>query len=73
MWTKTNLYAWTHSEHGWVICKWWTLTGLKNIYYSTYVDRESLEKGINTATFTSLKEAKESFTHQQEACTIHES
>lgn len=62
MWIKTNLYAWTHSEHDWIIAKWWTLTHPKHTYYSTYVDRQAREKGENTATFNSLKEAKESFT-----------
>lgn len=62
MWIKTNLHAWTHSEHGWVIAKWWTLAGFKRVYYSTYADGQARDKGINTATFNSLKEAKESFT-----------
>lgn len=61
MWTKTNLYAWTHSEHGWIIAKWWTLCGKKKVYYSTYADRQAREDGVNTNTFNSLKEAKESF------------
>lgn len=62
MWIKTNLYAWTHSQHGWYISKWWTLVKPKKIYYSTYPDRQAREKGENTATFNSLKEAKKSFT-----------
>ena len=61
MWVKTNLYAWTHSEHGWIIVKWWTLCGRKEVYYSTYVDSQARQKGENTSTFNSLKEAKQSF------------
>lgn len=62
MWTKTNLYAWTHSENGWIIAKWWTLCGNKEVYFSTYADRQARDKGENIGTFNSLKEAKKSFT-----------
>ena len=61
MWNRTNLYAWTHSEHDWIIAKWWTLCGKKEVYFSTYTDRQARDKGENTGTFNSLKDAKQSF------------
>lgn len=60
MWTKTNLYAWTHTQ-GWKISKHWTLTGEREVYFLTYASENDYYKGNNIGSFKTIKEAKNSF------------
>lgn len=59
-WQKTNLHAWTHGN-GWKISRHWTLTKPKIVYFLTYASQDDYWQGINMGSFSSLKEAKNSF------------
>ena len=59
-WFKRTPHIW-QTEQGRFIQRWWALCGPKTIYYSVFPSLEALEKGENTDTFSSLKEAKNYF------------
>lgn len=56
-----NSHVWEYPERDFLIYRHWTLCGGKKYFYLCYESLDALNKGINLASFDSLKEAKEFF------------
>jgi len=58
---KWHSHVWEYPERGFLIHKWWTLTGNKDIYYSCYESLQTMDRGIVLKTTSSLKDSKDFF------------